>query len=386
MFEMAWNESGNGKNPWDRGRGNSGPPDLDTIVRDWQRRLGGLFGGRFGRDGGGARGGGSNSMISALLALLLLGWAATGLYRVNDAERGVVLRFGKYVSTAQPGLRWHIPWPVESVERVNVAEIETFSAQTRMLTEDENIVLVDLVVQFQRPDPETYLFEVRGPEETLSDVSESAIREVIGKSTADFVLLEGRAEIAVRTQELIQEALDEYETGLVVTKVNLQDTNFPGQVEAAVQDAIKAREDKERLAFEAQTYANDIVPKARGEAAKRLQDAEAYKARVVADAEGESARFEKLLVEYQQAPEVTRERLYIEAIEQVYAQASKILLDSEGSGNLIYLPVDKLLEQRSKNAVGGASSMDSENTGSSLESTSSSRLTPRESLRVRGAR
>jgi membrane protease subunit HflK len=255
-----------------------------------------------------------------------------------------------------------------------------------MLTEDENIVVVDLVVQFQRPDPVTYLFQVRSPEETLSDVSESAIREVIGRSTADFVLLEGRAEIALRTQALIQEALDEYRTGLVVTKVNLQDTNFPSQVEAAVQDAIKAREDKERLAFEAQTYANDIVPKARGEAAKRLQDAQAYKARVVADAEGESARFEKLLVEYQRAPEVTRERLYIEAIEDVYGQANKILLDAEGSGNLLYVPVDKLLEQRASGLGGGSGSLGRLDGGTGMDSTPAARGSARESLRVRGAR
>jgi len=380
---MAWNESGNGKNPWDRGGGNSGPPDLDTILRDWQRRLGGLFGGRSGRDGGSS--GSNGSMLTILFALVVIGWAATGLYRVEDAERAVVLRFGEYTVTTQPGLRWHIPWPVESVEKVNVAEIETFSNQTRMLTKDENIVVVDMVVQFLRPDPVTYLFQVRNPEETLSDVSESAIREVIGKSTVDFVLLEGRAEIALQTQAVIQEALDEYNTGLVVTKVNLQDTNFPSQVEAAVQDAIKAREDKERLAFEAQTYANDIVPKARGEAARRLQDAEAYRARVVADAEGESSRFEKLLVEYTAAPEVTRERLYIDAIEQVYSQASKILLDAEGSGNLLYLPMDKLLEQRMGTLPGGGASMGRLDGGSSRDA-ESSRLTPRETQRLRRSR
>ncbi len=388
MNVMAWNESGNGKNPWDRGGGKSGPPDLDTILRDWQRRLGGLFGGKSGRGGGAGTGTGGSSgpMLSILLALVLVGWAATGVYRVEDAERGVVLRFGAYTATAQPGLRWHIPWPVETVEKVNVAEIETFSTETRMLTKDENIIVVDMVVQFLRPDPVTYLFQVRDPEATLSDISESAIREVIGKSTADFVLLEGRAEIALQTQALIQEALDEYTTGLVVTKVNLQDTNFPSQVQAAVQDAIKAREDKERLAFEAQTYANDIVPKARGEAARRLQDSEAYRARVVADSEGESARFEKLLVEYQQAPEVTRERLYIDALEQVYSQASKILLDAEGSGNLLYLPMDKLLEQRIGTLPGGGASMGRLDPGSGIDGGSGSRAVPRESQRLRRSR
>ncbi len=341
---MAWNESGNGKNPWDRG-GSEGPPDLDKIVRDWQKRFNSLFGG----GGGGGRrprDGSSGAMVIGLAVLIFLGWAATGLYRVNEAERGVVLRFGKYEATTQPGLRWHIPWPIESVEKVNITEITPFSQQTRMLTADENIVVVDMVVQFQKADPVAYLFNVRDPDGTLRDVSESAIREVVGKNSVDFVLLEGRAEIALQTQQLIQEALDEYGAGIIVTKVNLQDTNFPSQVEAAVQDAIKAREDKERLAFEAQSYANDVVPKARGEAAKRLQDAEAYKARVIADAEGEAARFEKLLTEYEKAPEVTRQRLYIEAIEDVYANSTKVLLDATASGNLVYLPIDKLIEQR----------------------------------------
>ncbi len=341
--KMAWNESGNGKNPWDRGR-NDGPPDLDKIVRDWQRRISALFGGG-GRGGRGDSTGGGGPMIAGLLALLLIAWGLTGFYRINDAERGVVLRFGEYQTTTQPGLRWRIPWPVDTVEKVNINQITPFSKNTSMLTADENIVIVDLVVQYQRTDPVAYLFNVRDPEDTLSDVSESAIREVVGKNSADFVLLEGRAEIAALTQTLIQEALDEYGAGISVTKVNLQDTNFPKEVEAAVQDAIKAREDRERLAFEAQSYANDILPKARGEAVRRLQDAEAYQARVIADAEGEASRFEQLLVEYERAPKVTRERLYLETMEEVFGNSNKVLLDAKGSGNLMYLPIDKILEQ-----------------------------------------
>jgi membrane protease subunit HflK len=246
-----------------------------------------------------------------------------------------------------------LPWPIETAEIVGVTRVNTIRQQTRMLTSDENIVVVDLVVQYLNADPVKYLFEVQDPDATLSDVSESVIREVIGKNTADYVLLEGRAEIAVETQELIQETLDEYQVGITVSKVNLQDTNFPSQVEAAVQDAIKAREDKERLSFEAQSYANDILPKARGEAVRRTQDAEAYKARVIADAEGEASRFEQLLTEYERAPSVTRERLYIEAIEEVYGNSSKVLLDAAGSGNLLYLPIDKLIEQ---GRAGGSSS------------------------------
>lgn len=386
---MAWNESGNGKNPWDRGGGNDGPPDLDKIVRDWQQRLNRMFGGR-GRGGGGGGGGdrpgAGGSMIAGLAALLVLGWAATGFYRVNDAERGVVLRFGAYSATTQPGLRWHIPWPVETVELVNIAQITPFSQTTRMLTADENIVVVDLVVQYQRADATAFLFNVRDPEGTLNDVSESAIREVVGKNSADFVLLEGRAEIASRTQTLIQEALDEYGAGIIVTKVNLQDTNFPSQVEAAVQDAIKAREDRERLAFEAQSYANDILPKARGEAVRRVQDAEAYKARVVADAEGEASRFEQLLVEYERAPEVTRERLYIEVMEEVYGNSNKVLMDAEGSGNLMYLPIDKLLEQQRGAGARSGGGINRSMSGSDADQGQGNLRMQRENLRSRGSR
>jgi len=345
---MAWNDSGNGKNPWDRG-GNEGPPDLDKIVRDWQRRFNSMFGGKGGGGrsdtGSGGDSGPSGTAVVVIAVIVIIGWLATGLYRVNADERGVVLRFGAYVTATPPGLRWHLPWPIEAVEKVAVTSVHTIRQQTRMLTADENIVVVDLVVQYQNADPQAYLFNIRDPEGTLSDISESVIREVVGKNPIDFVLLEGRAQIAVATQEQIQETLDEYGVGINVTKVNLQDTNFPSQVEAAVQDAIKAREDKERLSFEAQSYSNDILPKARGEAARRTQDAEAYKARVIADAEGEASRFEQLLAEYEKAPSVTRERLYIEAIEEVYGNSSKVLLDAAGSGNLLYLPIDKLIEQ-----------------------------------------
>jgi membrane protease subunit HflK len=349
---MAWNESGNGKNPWDRDSRQDGPPDLDKIVRDWQRKLSGMFG-KSGGGGGsstGGSGGGGASLIG-ILVLVLVAWATTGFYRVDDADRGVVQRFGAYVETTQPGLRWHLPWPMEQVDIVNISSINSFKQTTSMLTSDENIVIVDMVVQYRNNDPLLYLFDVEDPIGTLAEASESAIREVIGKSTLDYILGEGRAPVAVRTEEVIQNAMDEYMTGIVVTKVNLQDVNFPSQVEGAVQDAIKAREDKERLKFEADSYANDILPRARGMAVRQIQDASAYKERVVADAVGESTRFSALLVEYQKAPEVTRERLYIEAIEFVFANSNKVLLDAEGSGNLLYLPLDKLMEQRGGNST-----------------------------------
>jgi len=341
---MAWNEPGNGKNPWDRGGGTEGPPDLDKIVRDWQRRFNSLFGGKGGRRDKEGSNGPGGAAIGGILILIFIGWMATGLYRVNADQRGVELRFGAFSQTTPPGLRWHLPWPIETVEKVGTTAVNTVRQQTRMLTADENIVVVDLVVQYINANPIDYLFNIRDPDGTLADISESVIREVIGKNSLDFVLLEGRTQIAARTQELIQEALEDYGAGITVSKVNLQDTNFPSQVEAAVQDAIKAREDKERLAFEAQSYSNDILPKARGESVRRNQDAEAYKAQVIADAEGEASRFEQLLHEYEKAPGVTRDRLYLEAMEDVYASSSKVLLDAEGSGNMIYLPVDKLLE------------------------------------------
>ncbi len=353
---MAWNEPGGGNGPWNQGGRQQ--PDLEDVVRD---TLGKLFG---------AFGGGKRSFKRVLtwaLAIFLTLWALTGLYRVDEAQRAVVLRFGEHVSTKGAGLRWHLPWPIESVEKVNVATVANFSQQTSMLTADENIVVVDLVVQYQRRDPEDFLFNVRDPEQTLGDVSESAIREIIGKNQMDYILGEGRSDIAQRTQDLIQRTLDDYQTGIGVTQVNLRDANYPQQVEAAVQDAIKAREEKERLAFEAQAYANDVVPKARGLAARRLQESEAYKFRVTADAEGEAQRFVQLLTEYEKAPEVTRERLYIEALEDLYGNSSKVMIEAQGSGNLLYLPVDQLIKRREESDTAAITTPDSGAQGSDPE-------------------
>ena len=339
---MAWDDQGNGKSPWDPNKGQT--PDLDQIVEEWQKRFNRLFGVK--TSGSGKRRKKPPVLLIGLMILFI--WVLSGLYQIDDSERGVELRFGEYSQTTLPGLKWHMPWPIETVEVVNVNVVNRFKQQTTMLTSDENIVVVDLVVQYRRADAVDYLFNVRDADESLSEVSEGAIREVVGKSVLDFILTEGRTETALLTQELIQETLDSYGTGITVTKVNLQDVNFPLQVEDAVQDAIRAREDKERIAFEAEAYANDVVPKARGEAAKMILEAEAYREMVIADAEGEAARFDKLLVEYKKAPKVTRERLYIEAIETVYGNSNKVLLDSEASGNLMYLPLDKLIEHGKK--------------------------------------
>lgn len=347
---MAWNESGgNNKNPWNSGGGDKGPPDLDQVVRDLQRRLSGVFGKR----GGGGEGGGGGALTSGggigpgvIVAIAAVVWLLTGFYKVDDSERGVVMTFGQYRTTTLPGLHWRVPWPVQTVEKVNVSQVDRFPLQMRMLTRDETLVQVDLAVQYRRTDPVAFLFNVRNPEETLADVTESAIREVVGKNDLDFILTEGRADIAQRTQQVIQSTLNAYATGIEVTQVNLQEANFPAQVQAAVQDAIKAREDFERLQLEAQSYANDIVPRARGQAAQQLEAAQGYRDRVIAEADGEADRFVKLLEAYEQAPEVTRQRLYIETMEYVLSRASKVIIDAQGSGNLLYLPMDKLLERR----------------------------------------
>jgi len=370
---MAWNESGDGNDPNDPknpkgprdpwGGRDQGPADLDKIIRDWQRRLRSAFGGKGGGGGGGGPAGG-NTGIAIIIVLALVAWGLTGLYRVDEAERGLVLRFGDYQATTMPGLHWHIPYPVETVEKVNVGAVSRFEQTSQMLTGDENFVLVDLAVQYRRTDPIAFRFNVRNADETLDEVSESAIREVVGKSTLDEILLENQAEIADRTQDLIQRTLDLYEAGISVISVNLQKVQFPNQVRDAVQDAVKAREDKERLRLEAEAYRNDIIPRARGQAARMREDALAYRDRLIANAEGEAARFELLLTEYQAAPEVTRERLYIESIEDVLQRSNKILLDAEGSGNLLYLPIDKLMQRQARGTEGDA--------GSGAESTTNS--------------
>jgi membrane protease subunit HflK len=349
---MAWNDPERNRNPWGN-RPDRGAADLDEALRNLQRRLAGMFGGRgsggegggAGRDGGAAmRGFGAGTVALVLVAV----WAATGLYKVDAAERAVVTRFGRYAATTEPGLRWHMPWPIETRQIVNVESVEGFSDQTRMLTSDENLVDINIAVQYRRAEAKAYAFNVREPEATLGEVSESAIREIIGRSRLDFVLEEGRQEIAARTKELIQRTLDSYQTGIEVTSVNLQGVAVPEQVQTAQRDAIKAREDKERLALEAQAYANDILPKAKGSAARQMEDSQAYKARIVADAEGEAERFSKLLAAYERAPGVTRQRLYYETIEEVLGNTNKVLVDTKGTGNMIYLPLDKLTERRTQ--------------------------------------
>jgi modulator of FtsH protease HflK len=346
---MAWNEpGGGGKDPWRGRNGDQGPPDLDEIVRKMQDKFGSLFGG--GKKGGGGSGSSvgkpSPFAIGLIAAIALVVWLLSGIYIVNPAERGVVLRFGEYTRTTMPGPHWRIPWPIEQVQKVDVDQIRAVPHRALMLTQDENIVVVDLAVQYLVKDARDYLFNVRNPDTTLREVAESAIREIVGKSSLDFVLTEGRAEVAASALEVMQANLDQYVSGLQITTVNLQDAQPPDEVQNAFEDAIRAREDEQRLKNEAEAYANEIIPRARGAAARQLEEAAAYRDSVIAQAEGESARFVALLTEYQRAPDVTRERLYLETMEHILANSSKVLVDVKGGNNLMYLPLDRLIQQQ----------------------------------------
>lgn len=345
---MAWNDPENGKDRWQK---NGGPPnDLDRIVQNWQRKLAALFGGGGGRSLGGAGAGGAGTWL--LVVVLLAGWAATGLYRVDEAERGVVQRFGAYTKTAMPGLHWHIPYPIETVDIVNIGEVAYYSFDTEMLTADEQYLYIEMVVQYRRTDPVKYLFEVMEPDGTLREVTESALREVVGTNTMADLVSEKRDQIAPKTRQLLQSTLDQYGAGINVTSLSLEALDYPQAVQAAVDDTQKARNDHDRYVLEADTYAQRLIPVARGEAQRIVQEAEAYRDRVIAQAEGDAARFEAVLAEYRQAPRVTRERMYIDALQQVYGNSSLVLLDVEGSGNLLYLPVERLLEQAGVRSAG----------------------------------
>lgn len=329
---MAWNEGGNGKDPWKRD--GEEPNDLDQMVQDLQKRFGSILGGSSG--GGGI----------ALIVMLLIAWGLTGFYRVDAAERGVVQRFGSFMEpVTMPGLRWHLPFPIETVDIVNIEEVNDFNYSTEMLTADLWYVYIDIAVQYRRTDPVKFSFLVEDPEQTLQDLTESALRGVVGTSTLASLIGERREEIPARTIVELQDTLDGYGAGLAVTSININKVNYPVAVEDAVADTLRATNDGDRYKFEAEKYANDIVPKARGQAQVILQDAEAYRERVIAEAEGDASRFEALLVEYQKAPRVTRDRLYIEAVEEVYADSAKILIDTEGGGNLLYLPLNEIMNR-----------------------------------------
>jgi membrane protease subunit HflK len=402
-YDMAWNEPGGGnRDPWSGGGREQGPPDLDEVIRKLSDKFGALLGGRRGGNSGGGGGvagsGGSGSGFAGIGLIVgviaVIGWLIASIYIVNEGERGVVLRFGRYLETTMPGPHLRL-FPIDRVEIVNLEQrrfreigyrsgasgarqpaVRTVPKEALMLTQDENIVDVRMAVQYQISDPRAYLFNVLDPEGVLVHVVESAARETIGKSTMDFVLTEGRSNVVADIKTLSQRILDSYGpdeatktsaagkeggppvpgkgAGLQIVTVVLQDAQPPEEVQDAFADAIKAREDEQRLKNEAEAYSNEVIPRARGQAARRLQEASAYKEQAIAEALGEASRFEQLLTAYEKAPEVTRERLYLETLETVLSRSSKVLVDVKGTNNLLYLPLDRLLKSGGALEAGGA--------------------------------
>jgi membrane protease subunit HflK len=333
---MPWNQPSGPQTPWGR---RPGGPDLDERLKSWQRKLESMF-----RPGG--RGTDSGMLILTVLAIIIVGWLWNGVYQVKAPERGVVQRFGRLVAVTPPGLHFRLPWPIESVNVVNVASVNSSDFKSRVLTSDVNLVDLHFAVQYQFSDPVKKLFRVRDPENTLSEVSESAIREIVGRSTLDELLVGStRPDITRRTKALIQTVLDFYNAGITVTTVNLEDVQVPDAVIPSQRDTNKAQTDKERFQLEAEAYRNGILPVAQGAAARIQQDALAYKAQVTAIAEGQAARFSQLEAAYALAPEVTRRRLYTDTIESVLSHAHKVIIDSRAGSNLVYLPIEKLLEK-----------------------------------------
>ncbi|WP_018077702.1 FtsH protease activity modulator HflK [Thiobacillus denitrificans] len=356
---MAWNDPQWGNNG-NRNK-NSGPPDLDELWRRINQRLNGLFGNK--NTGGGSGGGdgfssgglpGGGNLVGLLVGALVVVWLASGFYIIDAGQRGLVLRFGQYVETTEPGPRWHLPWPIESREVVNVDQVRTVEVGYRtsvkskvlkeslMLTDDENIIDLQFAVQYILKDPKAFLFVNRAPEDSVLQVAETAMREIVGKNKMNFVLYEGRADIAAQAKVLMQLVLDRYKTGISISQVTLQNIQPPEQVQAAFDDAVKAGQDRERLKNEAEAYSNDVVPRARGLASRLKEEAEGYKLSVIANAEGEASRFVQIFAEYQKAPQVTRQRMYLDTMQTVMNNTSKVLVDQKGGNSLLYLPLDKL--------------------------------------------
>ena len=373
---MAWNEPGNNgngndkdkdKDPWGGGRkgGDQGPPDIDEVVRNLTKKFNNLFGGGSGGSsstGSSSSGGGglSAGLIAGLLAVVAVIWGFMGFYIVDEAERGVVLRFGRVMDlTVQPGLHWNPP-VVDEVSLVNVSELNAKTYENRaMLTTDENIIDIAVTVQYLIQDPVKYVIAVQDPELSLDNASESAIRHVVGGNFMDQILTTGRDRMAADVQERLQDYMNVYNTGIFVSQVNVVDAQPPDAVRPAFDDVIRAREDEQRVQNQAQQYSNQIIPEARGEAQRRIEAANAYSAEVVAEATGDASRFDQLLTEYLKSPEVTRQRLYIDSIEDVMTASSKIMVDVEGGNNMLFLPLDKLMEQSN-------SSINSNNTTTDL--------------------
>ena len=339
-------------------KSNDGPPDLDELWRRFNQKLNDLFRGGSGNRGPSPAGARSFGGIWIVLALMLAVWLASGFYIVDEGRRGVVLRFGRHVETTMPGPRWHLPYPIEAQAEgspVNISQVRTVEVGYRnnvkskvpqeslMLTDDENIIDLQCAVQYTVKNPEAFLFNNRNPEDAVLQAAETALREVVGKNRMDFVLYEGRSEIGPSAQTIMQKILDRYKTGISISTVNMQNAQPPEQVQAAFDDAVKAGQDREKQKNEGQAYANDVIPRARGAASRQLEEAAGYSQRVVANSEGDVSRFKQILAEYNKAPEITRERMYLDAMQSILSNASKVLLDQKaGGGNILYLPLDKL--------------------------------------------
>ena len=341
---MPWNEPGKDKDPWGQ-RNNDGPPDLDELFQNLKDKFGGLLGGS-GKGGAPKLPGSAGNLkgiIGFVVVALLVVWGLTGIYIVDEGWRGVETRFGARTVVTQAGPHWHMPFPIEDVELINVADIRTARNNSKMLTSDENIVVMSIEIQYNVKNAQDFAFEVRDPDLTLQQTAETAIREVVGNNDMDLIITEGRAVVGSATKEIMQQILDYYETGINVVTVNMDEAQPPEEVQDAFEDAIKAREDEQRIINEANAYRNGVVPQARGEGQGLLEQAAAYKTRVIKSAEGETSRFNQLLAEYQRAPEVTRERIYIDTIESVMARSPKVMIDIPNGNNLMFLPLDQLL-------------------------------------------
>ena len=367
---MAWNEPGDNKgnkDPWNNQGGNQGPPDLDEAFRKLQNSLKGLFGGSGGSGSGGKQFSISGGVLGLGVLVVLIIYLLAGVYTVDQQELAVELRLGKLKEDiGLPGLSHY--WPlIEEMRKVNVTNVRSRTHEAEMLTEDENIVRVKLSIQYVIGDPAQFWLRVRDPDESLDQATQSALRHVVGGSEMHDVLTEGRAEIQALVKERAQRYMDVYGTGIIVTQVNIDETAPPDAVQAAFDDVIKAREDEVRVKNEADAYANQIVPEARGEAQRQLEEAEAYKQRVISEASGEAQRFSKLLTEYKLAPEVTRERLYLDAIESVMANSTKVMIDTKGGNNILYLPLDRLVQQSESIGSPGTNAGDLSNLADRVE-------------------
>ena len=339
---MAWNEPNGNKDPW--GRKSNSNSELDNALNDLNKYFKNLL-------GGGSGGSSSNKKNTSIAALIILTvYLLSGIYIVNDGERGVVLQFGEFNNITMPGPHW-VPRIIQKAEIVDVSKIRSIQQKAVMLTEDENIVSVNFAIQYDIKDASDYIFNLRDPDETLSAAGESSIREILGKNKMDFIITEGREIIASDTKILLQSVLDTYESGINVQTVNILEAQPPEQVQDAFSDAIRAREDEQRYINEAEAYRNEIIPLARGKAVQIIEEAKAYRVKLIKSAEGEALRFIKLYEEYQKAPEVTRERLYLESVESVLDNSTKIMIDVDGGNNLLYLPLDKILDPRMRNSV-----------------------------------